>query len=307
MLRRLWSGLIVAAILGSLQIRALDCSRQFTAGHWVSNTTAKNGIRWTPFSEDCSLVEAFSVMRSRSLSVFVLGDSVDYWFLRDICEKAWEDQWSPIFEMTPHISAQPFPEQAVHGYDSFSTCQLRDSLIHFAFITGISETGEAHHSGIHSQRTAAVRLQDAAKNFYEYQTRSPDIIVLSTNFWDHFRMQHSPAGVTNQTVLQLWSQEFSAFVRHIDQAFPEVPVKVYHTSAFTTREDLSQPVTQDLNMAAISLLDQQPDWSVVNLVALTAGFKNRTSYLRDQHHPQPFIHLTLFDICVSLLEYKLAA
>ena len=289
-------------MLASVQAAAHNCTRQVTIGHWTSNETAKGHLQWTPFSESCKLRNAFDYIRKNNINLFVLGDSVEYWFIRDICERAGEENMSSKFEMTEHSSAKSFPEQAVHGYDSFITCRVENSLVHFAFITGLSD--RETFPAFHSQRSPATRLRHAAQNFWRLVKRQPDIIILSCNIWDHYRMPHNASGITDLAALQLWTAELFALVSHVDRTFPSSKTRAFHTTAFTVRDDMPQPVIQDLNMAAVSLFNELPEWSVVDVVALTAPFASRNLYLRDEHHPEAFVQLALLDIYVSLLALK---
>ena len=154
-------------------------------------------------------------------------------------------------------------------------------------------------SDSHSDTPPQVRLKQARSIFLEQWNAQPDIIILNVNFWDVHRFEYDAFGITNQQTLLEWKDNFSNLLDLVVEQFPETRLKFYHTSVTRVPNvNLAQPVIADLNTAGAGLV-YAAGWEVFDLASLVGHFQNYDTYLRDHHHPTPFVLLALFDMYMN--------
>lgn len=273
------------------------CADAYTVGHWVQPDAGAE-LSWHPFAQDCQIFDGIRSTVDGNFSVFSFGDSVDFRLVIDVCTASTYGK----FTLRPHESASPYPEFAGHGFDSFATCVFEAGFLYHAYVLGVSQEEQFHMPDAHSKRSAKQRLQAARRDFAAHWSSSPDVIVFSCNFWDNFRMAHDKHGITDLRNLALWRKDLAELLDLIDDTFPATKVKIFHTSAYNIKPDLPQPVVHDLNMAATSCVMNNRNWVLLDLTRLTNVFQHRQDYLRDMHHPKPYVLLTLYNLYISLLK-----
>ena len=279
-------------------VRGQDkCLLQISTGTW--QTTGMRPVWQDNSQEDCQISDGINTAMAHNYSVLLLGDSLEREQIRDICAYAQERGLLAQFESRLLPEVNPSKEEHL-AYDSLLTCRLPTGYIQLAgFMTGAWPSGPYWLSHAHSDTPPQVRIKQARILFEQQWGAQPDILIFNINFWDAHRFEYNGFGITNQLVLRDWKENFNNLLGLINEQFPKTRLKFYHTSITRVpNELLPQPVIADLNTAGTGLA-YSAGWQVVDLTSLVAHFQESDSYLRDHHHPKPFILLALFDMYMS--------
>ncbi len=290
---------LTCALVGSAQaVRPEPCLPHLNTGRW--NTSGSRPI-WqnVEASRECEIEDGLQVTIARNLSVLFLGDSLERTLLEDICSLAYDRG------LSPHVQLQQLPE-ALHdeatahlAYDALLSCRLPGGYLQqTGFVLGTWPTGPYWLAYAHSNTPPQERVAQAKRLFLQQWGAQPDVIVLNANYWDNFRFTSDEYGITNLDGLESWKAHFFELLELVNDLFPRTKIKFYHTSIVrVANEQLREPVIADLNKAGATMA-YQAGWQVVDLTRLVENFESFT-YLRDAHHPQPFITTALYDLYLS--------
>lgn len=266
-------------------------------GNW--NATGNRPV-WQHSRPGCRVDDGLTLTLRHNYSVLLLGDSLEREQLRDVCNLAYERG------LNPHYQSRQLPEgvqpnEEHHlGYDSLLTCRLPAGYLQLTgFIMGVWPNGPYWLSHAHSDTSPLMRVVQAKKIFMQQWGDAPDIILINANFWDNFRFSHDQFGITSLDILEQWRAHFRTLLELVEEHFPSVRLKFYHTSITRVPNELLVPaVISDLNTAGASVA-LEAGWQVVDQARLIDSFQNYDHYLRDHHHPKPFILLALYDVYLS--------
>lgn len=286
------------AILSQASAVAPDaCLLDKYSGSW--NTTGNRPV-WQHSRPGCRVHDGLTLTVKHNFSVLLLGDSLEREQLRDVCNLARERGLNPQYQsrQLPE-GVQPKEEQHL-GYDSLLTCRLPAGYLQLTgFVMGVWPSGPYWLSHAHSDTSPLVRVVQAKKIFMQQWGAAPDIILVNANFWDNFRFSHDQFGITSLDKLEEWRANFGKLLALVDQHFPSVRLKFYHTSLTRVPNELLVPaVISDLNTAGASVA-LEAGWQVVDQARLIDSFQDYDNYLRDHHHPKPFILLAMYDLYLS--------
>ena len=278
-----------------------ECLMGKYIGSW--NATGTRPV-WQHSRPECQVADGLSLTLRHNYSTLLLGDSLEGYQLGDVCDLA-RDRG---------IAAQYGVEQLVEGvlpkeeqppsyeshYDTLRTCRLPAGYLQMTgFVMGVWPSGPYWISHRHSDTSPLYRIAQARKIFTQQWGAPPDIILLSANYWDNHRFSHDEFGITSLDKLEEWRANFSKLLSFIEEQFPSVRLKFYHTSITRVpNADLVPAVISSLNIAGANLA-LKAGWQVVDQASLIDSFQDYATYLRDHHHPKPFILLAVYDLCLS--------
>ena len=291
------SHLVLLGLLAFTPLVRSECG--WSDGVWVATT---QDYSWTPLDPACT-----PKGENQAGTILLIGDSVERFTVEDFCGTAEASMAWTVLD-GPIIAASQVDTDLL-------TCTIGQLVLAFMHIPGVHPTGPWFMGDVNA--STPLFKATAAINFLSGQLgRNPDLVVLSSNFWDVSRVNtHSSATLQrpfDAAFIQQWMADAEALFDAVDELVPKA-VKVLHTTALPALVDCNggnhvhkhlgsrMHVTQ-LNMAMRRLAGRL-SWHLIDLEEMLNGFWPPSVYVRDAHHPKPWVLLTVVDMYLAILEH----
>ncbi|DBA82074.1 hypothetical protein WJX79_004048 [Trebouxia sp. C0005] len=267
-------------------------------GRWAGDKT------WQPFDPTCTLDPWPVPKLGAFLRVVLFGDSVEGLMAKDLRA---DNRTVCTGSAAVHICGDS-------AAASEACCAVQVSPV---FFYGAWESGPYYANNT----TPAIEVWRHVSHLHQ----SPDIFVISANFWDVARWEEHHPSVLEltesgrqlfQQQLALWKAHFITLLHRLQKELPNTTL-IYHTTAFpalvncTSSKHMHRGLghrehVQQLNAAGAQIA-QAAGWLVVDFVQMSAQFSEATQYLRDAHHPSPWFLRQAFQIYLNLHDQRLQA
>eukprot|EP00884_Botryococcus_braunii_P011908 jgi/Botrbrau1/20718/Bobra.0058s0047.1 len=331
---QIWSLGIPSMAVGGNNRSETPCSLGTLPGHWVSARGHKDDYPhhiWQVFDQSCQLKDLASFhaaadmgqlpsgsQRPRKVGILMFGDSNDREMAGDYCR---------------FVGANMHPFDIVldgEGDRAESTCNSRLAKNGLNCLSCVTETlhitreaiwgilpGKKHEDRIGEARE---RILKGLELYQQERGTYPDMVVLNSNSWDIAQLGLSKAGrdiLQREELPQSWLQDWIAAAESLFRLLKELTagsgtMLVYHTTAYPELKYCSNSSLHRAHMlgrrphfaqinAAGRHVAQRMGFHVVDLELMLAGYVVPRDYLRDDHHPKPFVLLNLLNIYLNLL------
>ncbi|EIE18040.1 hypothetical protein COCSUDRAFT_55044 [Coccomyxa subellipsoidea C-169] len=268
-------------------------------GYWSTVRLASDFFMWQTLDPTCPLVDCISnYLESEHQvpfpTILIFGDSVDR-FLIDDFHQVVDDKVD-------------MPEAKKVALKSKFTRH---------HTPGVSLEGPYHLNEVLPKSPQMVI--DEAKRSFESLAQVPDVVVFNANLWDIGRLWAWDRGTfshdhLDESFSRDWLRNGSHILQLIQVSFAS-SVLIAHTTALPALESCdtdrhAQAPTGrrthvvQLNALLRELVLQNPRWHLVDVELLTLHFWPVDKYLRDTHHPLPFVTMNMLNVYLNLyLDY----
>ncbi|KAK9909869.1 hypothetical protein WJX75_008757 [Coccomyxa subellipsoidea] len=337
MLRGFWAPLVLCALAAVSRTHACPtengiCHFGTLPGGWISSKgrallpwqddeelANMNFSVWQPYCSTCQLQPLLSpyleggnilpedprAAKLRPLSILLFGDSVDFRIVKFFCNLA--------LDLEPEDFGFPGVEDRLKLQGICRTPKLTLAKYH---ISSVSFEGP-YWNGINFPPLQSI--QDGLDFWQKAHGSAPDIVMLSSNFWDISKAFADGGFQFKGTVLEnelfpdewmhSWIQNFTTILTQLKESVPEGTMLAYHTlhTPHQTKEPqfwetdafLRQHVAQ-INAAGRFVAAQQ-HYHLLDIEAMALQL-SKSTILIDQTHPGPDFMMQVLNILLNMEE-----
>lgn len=293
-----------AQIRQTQSLTAVEHSNCLSRGLWRSDETG--GRRWHTFDPNCPVEDYLALVKRgqhRPYTILLLSDSVDRYVTLHTC-----DYLGGTMQFF-----YPTERQNQTAY-SLHTCISNTSLtLAASYFPGVHPTGPYHKS---LRMNFTQRFDFVANTWHMVSERPPDLVMVSSLFWDIARLYfHEPEQLADDELtpdlIEAWSKNYTEVVAYAQSKFPETPLWGYHNSMppkFNPYTGvMEKPYLGRLNYihqlnAAGEFIALKNGLIFVDYYKIGQRLAIGQTYLFDLIHPKRTVSLELMNLYLSIVE-----